>query len=321
MARNGGDLHAAGARDANALGSMESVVPPAAPADPPGDAPALFEAADRPLRGRTIAFLEARRATELAAMIARAGGVAYAAPMLREVPIEDDGEIRGWLQRLIVREFAVVIFLTGGGCQMLLERAERDGCLPAVLDALANTRVVARGPKPARVLKQRAIDIAYVAPEPNTSAELLAELGRWDLTGQTIGLQLYGGVTPTLLRLRDGVNALGARVCEVAPYRWEGPTDRRPVRDLIDACLGGRIDALAVLSSSQIHGLFEIASEHEQGAALRDALNSPRVLIAAVGPVTAEAIEAHGVHVDLQPEHPKMGHLLNLLGSALSTRS
>ena len=59
---------------------------------------------------------------------------------------------------------------------------------------------------------------------------------------------------------------------------------------------------------------------HKRAAALQAALNAPRVLMAAVGPVVAEAIAAHGVGVDLQPEHPQMGHLVAALAPALAAR-
>ena len=268
---------------------------------------------DRPLRGRTIAFLESRRADELTRMIERAGGLPVGVPVVREVPVEDQGEIRSWLENLARGEFDVVIFLTGGGCRDLLERAEDYGVGADVVAALARARVVARGPKPAHVLRQRAIPIAFIPPEPNTSDELLTELGGWDLAGKSIGLQLYGGASPFLDRLRAGLLALETRVHEVAPYRWEGPTDLEPVRDLIGRCVMGGIDALALLSSSHIDGLFAVAEEQAQGPSLRAALNDSRVLIAAIGPVTARAIEAHGVRVDVVPEHPKMGHLVKAL--------
>jgi uroporphyrinogen-III synthase len=164
------------------------------------------------------------------------------------------------------------------------------------------------------------VRIDFVPPEPNTSDELLDELVRWDLTGKQVGLQLYGGTTPFLTRLRAGLAAAGAQVTEVFPYRWEGPTDVAPLRSLIDACLTGRIDALAIFSSSQIHNLFAVAEEHDEAEALAAALNSSRVLVAAVGPVSAEAVEAHGVRVDLVPEHPKMGPLVTALAAALERR-
>jgi uroporphyrinogen-III synthase len=273
-----------------------------------------------PLAGRTIAFLEARRADELARLIERQGGTPYVAPVLREVPVEDVAPLRAWLADLMAGGFDVVIFLTGGGCRLLLEQAARDGVLAAVLAGLAKARVVARGPKPVRVLKDYGVRIDYVPPEPNTSDELLTELGIWALAGRRVGLQVYGGPSPYLARLRAGLCILGAEVAEVQPYRWEGPADDGPVRALIAACLVGQIDALAILSASQVHNLFAIAEAYEQADALRVALNQPRVLVAAVGPVAAAALEAHGVRVDLLPPHPKMGHLVAALGPALAAR-
>jgi uroporphyrinogen-III synthase len=271
-----------------------------------------------PLAGKTIAFLESRRAAEVARMIERQGGTPYVTPTLREVPIEDDAAIQSWLHRLAASEFQIVVFLTGVGCRTLLETAGRIGVLDAGLVGLAGARVVARGPKPVQVLKEYRVRIDYVPPEPNTSDELLLEMARWDLPGQRIGLQCYGGSTPFLERLRAGLASAGAQLDEVMPYRWEGPLDDRPVRDLITTCLAGRVDALAVMSSSQIHNLFVVAEEHDRAEALQRALNDPRVLVAAVGPVTRNAIESHGVHVDLEPEHPKMGHLITAIAARLS---
>ena len=43
--------------------------------------------------------------------------------------------------------------------------------------------------------------------------------------------------------------------------------------------------------------------------ALRAALRE-RTVVASIGPVTSEALEANGVKPDVHPEHPKMGHLV-----------
>jgi uroporphyrinogen-III synthase len=267
-----------------------------------------------------IALLESRRSEEVARLIQRQGGRPYVAPALREVPVEDDAPVNRWLDALAEARFHTVLFLTGVGCRMLLEHARRRGQLEAALVGLAAARVVARGPKPVQVLKEHAVRIDFVPPEPNTSDEILAEMARWDLRGKALGLQLYGGVTPCLERLRAGLALVGAQVHEVLPYRWEGPADQRSVAALIDACLDGQVDALAIFSSSQIHNLFAVADEHGQVAALQLALNDPRLLVASVGPVSTQAIESHGVRVGVQPEHPKMGHVVMALAAALGPR-
>jgi uroporphyrinogen-III synthase len=37
------------------------------------------------------------------------------------------------------------------------------------------------------------------------------------------------------------------------------------------------------------------------------------VVVASIGPVTTAALAEHGIVVDLEPEHPKMGHLVKAL--------
>ena len=34
------------------------------------------------------------------------------------------------------------------------------------------------------------------------------------------------------------------------------------------------------------------------------------MIVASIGPVCSEALRRHGLPVDLEPEHPKMGHLV-----------
>src|SRR5919205_913797 len=125
--------------------------PPALPAAPgdvrasPGAVAAAVppEAAARPLAGRNIAFLEARRSAELARLIAQQGGTAHVAPALREVPVADIVPLRAWLDALAAGRFDVVLFLTGVGCRALLERAAADGVLDSVRAGVARARVVA----------------------------------------------------------------------------------------------------------------------------------------------------------------------------------
>ena len=291
------------------------------PADGGGSLASFSMAESGPLTSRTIALLEARRSAEIARLIERQGGTPYVTPILREVPVEDSAPLQEWLRRVARGELEVVIFLTGVGCRALLGGADQAGELDAVKGGLDGVRVVARGPKPVQVLKEYGVRVDYVPPEPNTSEELLAAFAEWQLGGRTVGLQVYGGTTPYLERLREGLRGMGAEVDEVAPYRWEGPTDDTAVRALIDDCLQGRVDALAIFSSSQIHNLFAIAEEHDVASALQHALSSGSVMIASVGPVATQAIRSHGLPVHIEPEHPKMGHVVMALAEAFRNAS
>lgn len=262
------------------------------------------------LEGRTVALLEARRSAEVEHLIRMQGGVSLVAPALRELPVPDTRPLRAWLEALAEGRFSVVVFLTGVGCRALLDRADEFDMAERVYRGLEASRVVARGPKPVKVLREAGLRVDFVPPEPNTSDELLAELAGWALHGKHLGLQIYGGVTPFLERLRAGLEGLGTEVHEVAPYTWAGPADNSGIRRLIDACISGQVDALAIFSSSQAHNLFAVAEETDQTQALLDALNHPGFVVASVGPVASQALMSLGVHVDVQPEHPKMGHVV-----------
>jgi uroporphyrinogen-III synthase len=73
--------------------------------------------------------------------------------------------------------------------------------------------------------------------------------------------------------------------------------------------VAGEVEAALFTSSNQVDNLFLVAREMGQAAAVRDALGD-RTVVASIGPITTEALRAHGVEPDLHAEHPKMGHLL-----------
>nr|MDP8944293.1 uroporphyrinogen-III synthase [Actinomycetota bacterium] len=61
-------------------------------------------------------------------------------------------------------------------------------------------------------------------------------------------------------------------------------------------------------AGAQVDHLMRVAGE----LGLRDAVleTGRTVLVASIGPVCSEALHRHGLAPDLEPEHPKMGHLV-----------
>ena len=83
--------------------------------------------------------------------------------------------------------------LTGVGTQALVSTAAAMGREEEFIRALDQLTVIARSPKPARVLRQHKIHIDVMPPEPYTTADLVNSLENWDLSGQ-------GGSPPALRR-------------------------------------------------------------------------------------------------------------------------
>jgi len=59
----------------------------------------------------------------------------------------------------------------------------------------------------------------------------------------------------------------------------------------------------------QIEHLFKIAAEEGIGEKLGAAL-AKNIVVASIGPVCTEALGHFGLAADIEPEHPKMGHLI-----------
>lgn len=258
--------------------------------------------------GKLVALLEARRASELAGLVATYGGVPRHAPALREEPVDNLDEIAAFLNGPAID---VMVFQTGVGARALFRGVEALRRTDELKAKLAAAVVAVRGPKPTAALKELGVRIDARAEEPFTTAEVLVSLESRELGGKRVAVQQYGEAN---VELAQALEARGAEVVGLEVYRWALPEDTGPLESLFDDLLAARIDALIVTSQVQVRHLFEIAARKGLAAALPELLYG-RVVVAAVGPVAAKALREHGIRVDLEPEHPKMGPLVRDLAT------
>jgi uroporphyrinogen-III synthase len=123
--------------------------------------------------------------------------------------------------------------------------------------------------------------------------------------GSLVAVQEYGGPPTELLA---GLAARRHPTLSVSVYRWELPADTTVLRAGVDAIAAGRADVAVFTSATQVEHAFRVAPDPD---ALRNGFR--RTVVASVGPVCSEAIDAHGVHVDLEADPPKMGPLVALI--------
>jgi uroporphyrinogen-III synthase len=259
------------------------------------------------LRGRRIALLEARKSEEAASLVEQLGGVPYRVPAVREVVHPE--QVDAFIAALSSGRLSIVIFLTGVGVTALLREATRFGWLEATLTALRQTIVACRGPKPMSVLAHHGVPVQVAAAAPYTTRELLAALAAIDLNGRTVALVHYGEPNAALAA---ALTARGARLEELSLYEWKLPADIEPLKTLVQELLEQRVDAIAFTNEIQCRHLFRVADHVGLSRQLALALNTDTI-VAAIGPVCADALQALGVTPDVIPAQPSMGSMITAL--------
>jgi len=258
------------------------------------------------LRGLTVVAFESRRAAEMAELIRRHGGEPIVAPSMREVPLTENPAARDFLARLEAGTIDVTILLTGVGTRTLVAALSTVCTRERFASLLSRTTIIARGPKPVAALREMGLTSAFTAPEPNTWRELLTVLDAGvPLRGRRVAVQEYGVVNPDLVA---ALESRGADVLRVPVYRWALPEDTAPLRAAIDRTAGGHTDVALFTSATQVDHVIAVAQEMRLHPALLAA--AQRCVVASIGPVASDSLRAHGLPVDLEPEHPKMGHLV-----------
>ena len=263
----------------------------------------------RAFSGLRVVCFESRLAEEAAALIRKSGGIAISAPSMREVPLDDNPEALEFAKRLIAGDYDIVIFTTGVGTRTLVEAMETAYDKNELVAALAHTTVVARGPKPMRVLRELKVPVAITVPEPNTWREVVVALEESNegvnLDGARVAVQEYGSSNPLFL---SELTERGASVDPVRVYRLALPEQLGPLRDAIAEIIARTVDVALFTSATQAEHLIQVAESEGVIAELRDGLEE--IAVCSIGPVCSEALAAAGIGVDLEPSRPKLGVII-----------
>jgi uroporphyrinogen-III synthase len=97
-------------------------------------------------------------------------------------------------------------------------------------------------------------------------------------------------------------------VIRVPVYRWALPEDTGPLAAAVQSTIAGEFDVLMFTSAQQLRNVLAVA----ESAGVRDKWLSAarRCVIASIGPTASETLLDAGLPPDIEPEHPKMGHLV-----------
>ncbi len=261
---------------------------------------------DKGFNGLTVAAFENRMGAEMTGLIERFGGRPLVAPALREVPLEDNREALQFGERLLAGQVDMLILLTGVGLETLVGVLKTRHPLKSVKEALGRVTLVARGPKPVAALKALGLTPQLTVPEPNTWRDLLQALDEHSpVLGLRVALQEYGATNTQLL---EELRERGATLSRVPVYRWALPENLEPLRDALGNILTGQVDVMLITNAVQVDHVIQMLTKDGRVEPFKAAVK--RMVVASVGPTASERLRSHGLPVDLEPSHPKMGTLV-----------
>jgi uroporphyrinogen-III synthase len=204
--------------------------------------------------------------------------------------------------------------MTGVGTRGLAEVVAPVLDKEAFAEALGRATLIARGPKPASARRELGVKRFVTVPEPNSFREVLGALDALgSLAGRRIAVQEYGAPNQ---ELTAALTARGAEVSPVAVYRYALPEDTAPLRSALRRIADGEISIALFTSRAQVEHALIVAAEEGIEVAVRERLG--RGLVGSVGPVCSEALRLERLPPDVEPEHPKMGHLVKEAASRAS---
>jgi uroporphyrinogen-III synthase len=254
---------------------------------------------------RTVVIAVDRRSEELAAALARHGAQVERAPAMSTMPHLDDASLLESTRALIAQRPEVVVALTGVGFRGWMESADVAGLGEELRDALAEATILARGPKARGAVQQAGLTTSWVA-----ASEVAAEVGEHllagDVEGRRIAVQHHGSGADGLDELLAGK---GADVVSLTVYRWGPSRDPEALRRSVVRAGKGEIDAVLFTAAPGAAAWLEDADRAGALDGIREHAASGRLVMAAVGSVTAGPLREHSLPV-LLAERGRMGSLV-----------
>lgn len=231
----------------------------------------------QPLAGKRVLVTRARaQAGLLSEALRRAGAVPVEVPVIRIDPCDDYSALDSALRAIRGYDWAAFTSVN-----TLVHVGYRLECLGLTWHAFEGIAVAAVGSKTADALRTRGVAIAYMPPQATGRA--LAD-GLPLAVGQRV---LLPDADIADRSLADALRGRGAFVDEFTAYHTT------PLRDGADELrmrlASAEIDAVTFASSSSVHNLCAAL-----GDAAVEALGG--AVLACIGPVTAQAARACGLH-------------------------
>ena len=193
------------------------------------------------------------------------------------------------------------VFMSSKAVKLLIESARKCSKFPALQLAIANTIVIAVGPKTREVLENENIKVAHM-PERYSSVGIGEIFTKLNALGKKAIVPRSSASTPFLKKLLEkiGINIVELYLYDVCAFR--DPTEWNEFRQLFSQ---NKIDGVIFTSVSSVRAFFEIMTNDFSLEQLVQLLIQTKVI--AIGPFTADELKKFNVQNIIANVHTVKG--------------
>ncbi len=263
------------------------------------------------IEGKTIAITRSKDdSQEFIDLITKEKGNVLPLPTI-ELVSKGEKIVDEFLSALADEDPDYSVFMSSKAVSLLFETAKKVGKFEELQLAIANTVVLAVGPKTKDALEKENVKVAYM-PQRYSSVGIGEIFTKLNAVGKKVIVPRSGASTPFL---KDLLEKIGLHVTELYLYDVCAFRDTSQWNEFRDLFSQDKVDGIIFTSASSVRAFFEIMTKDHDEDQLVDMLH--KIMVISIGPFTADELKKFNVKNVVADVHTILGSF-DVLVKALS---
>lgn len=241
------------------------------------------------MQGKVIAITRSKEdSEEFVNLITNEKAHAISLPTI-ELVSKGDNMVDEFLGEIKKEDPDFSVFMSSKAVKLLFDTAKKISMYEKLQLAVANTTVIAVGPKTKAALEAEGIRVAHV-PERFSSVGVGEVFTRLNAEDKKVIVPRSGASTPFLAQLLEKI---GLRVKEVYLYDVKSHSGLAQWTEFKQLFSDNKIDGIVFTSASSVRAFFDIMLGDTDESTLK--ANLQRTTVVAIGPFTADELKKFGI--------------------------
>lgn len=253
------------------------------------------------ITGKTIAITRSKEdSEEFVQLVTKASAKAISLPTI-ELVSKGDKIVDEFLDAIKEYDPDYSVFMSSKAAKLLFDTARKVLKYEKLQLAVANTIVMAVGPKTKAALESEGIKVAYV-PQRYSSVGVGEVFTRLNAEGKKVIVPRSGASTPFLAQLLEKI---GLQVKEIHLYDVCSFRDTSQWNEFRTLFANNKVDGIVFTSASSVNAFFEIMLVDSDKKTLLENLQKSKIV--AIGPFTADELKKFGIKTNVADTHTVSG--------------